>query len=144
MDLVLAISLRPQTFATATELLTLSGSTLPVPGIASAKINCVDIAYKDFSKIPDAATEIKSATLVAATSANSSEICKITGITAPNAMFVIQLPITQWNGDYFQGGCGGLCGSLHEPAECSMALGRGAAIGYSDLGHESTSLNDTS
>ena len=42
----------------------------------------------------------------------------------------------------YQGGCGGLCGSLLEPAECATALARGAAIGYSDLGHESTALND--
>jgi Tannase and feruloyl esterase len=59
-------------------------------------------------------------------------------------MFVIQLPITKWNSDYFQGGCGGLCGSLHIPAECSTALGRGAAIGYSNLDQESVSMNNIS
>jgi hypothetical protein len=42
----------------------------------------------------------------------------------------------------YQGGCGGLCESLLEPAECATALARGTAIGYSDLGHESTALND--
>ena len=97
------------------------GSTLPVPGMVNAKINCAELAAQDFSKIPAAATKITSATLVAA-SANSSgsrQACKIAGITAPNAMFIIQLPVKQWNGDYFQGDCGGLCGSLREPAECA-------------------------
>jgi len=97
----------------------------------------------DFSKISDAETKITSAIVVAA-SADRPQSYKITGFTAPNSMFVLELPVTQWNGDYFQGGCGGLCGSLREPADCTTALGRGAAIGYSDLGHESKSMNDTS
>jgi hypothetical protein len=127
-----------------TQSLIATHSTLPVPGLLSAKINCAELASKDFSKIPDAATKITSATLVSTSFNNSIQTCKITGITAPHAMFVIQLPVAQWNGDYFQGGCGGLCGSLHEQADCSTALGRGAAIGYSDLGPESTSMNDIS
>lgn len=103
-----------------------------------------DLATRDFSKIPDAATKITSASLTASSTNSSQQTCKITGTTAPNAMFIVQLPIKQWNGDYFQGGCGGLCGSLRERAECATALGRGAAIGYSDLGHESSALNDAS
>jgi hypothetical protein len=87
----------------------------------------------------------KSLQLLWSTSSNNSDqTCKITGITAPKAMFVIQLPITKWNSDYFQGGCGGLCGSLHVPAECATALGRGAAIGYSNLDQESVSMNNIS
>jgi hypothetical protein len=56
--------------------LTVTGSTLPV-------IDCAKLAAQDFSKIPDAATKITSATVVAA-SANSSQTCKIAGITAPS------------------------------------------------------------
>jgi Tannase and feruloyl esterase len=133
----------PTSSSTTTRPLTVTDLTLPVPGMVNAKIDCAELAAQAFSKIPDAVTKITFATVVAA-SANSSQTCKIAGITAPNAMFVIQLPVKQWNGDYFQGGCGGLCGSLQEPAECATALGCRATIGYSDLGHESTSPDDTS
>jgi hypothetical protein len=121
-----------------------TASTLPVPGTVDAKIDCAALTTRDFSKIPDAAAKIMSANMAASSTNSSQQTCKIAGITAPKAMFVIQLPVKGWNGDYFQGGCGGLCGSLREPAECATALERGAAIGYSDLGHESTALNDAS
>jgi hypothetical protein len=124
--------------------LSVTGSTLPMLGMINAKIDCAALETHDFSKIPDAATKITSATMVASSTNSSQQACKIAGLTAPNAKFIIQLPVKQWNGDYFQGGCGGLCGSLREPAECASALGRGAAIGYSDLGHESASPSDTS
>jgi len=131
------------TGSSPTQSLNITDSTFPVPGKMSSKIDCADLATRDFSRIPDAETKIMYATLVTS-STNSPPTCKITGTTAPNAMFIIELPVNNWNGDYFQGGCGGLCGLLREPAECTTALGRGAAIGYSDLGHQSSSLNDAS
>jgi hypothetical protein len=109
IDAQTAATANPTGSSTTTRPLTVMNSTPPVPGMVNAKIDCAELSARDFSKIPDAATKITSATVVAA-SANSSQTCKIAGITAPKANFIVQLPVKHWNGDYFQGGCGGLCG----------------------------------
>ena len=113
---------------------------LPAPGTLGAAIDCAALAAQDFSTLPDAATKITSATLVAASGA-APAYCKISGTIAPGSQFVLQLPATGWNGDYFQSGCGGFCGQANPNADCQTAFSRGAAIGASDLGHQG-GMND--
>ena len=119
-----------------------STATTAATGHLAAVIACSSLAQKDFSTIPDASTKIRSVTTVVAT-ATSLEACKIDGVISPQAKFELQLPTKQWNGNYFEGGCGGYCGRLSEPSECVAAFNTGDAVGYSDLGHESTN-NDNS
>ena len=40
------------------------------------------------------------------------EFCQIKGEIRPNIGFEARFPITDWNGKYFQAGCGGYCGQI--------------------------------
>jgi hypothetical protein len=106
-------------------------------------IACSSLAQKDFSTVlSDATVKITSATVVAA-SGSTPESCKIDGVISPQIKFEVQLPTKQWNGNYFEGGCGGLCGMLSESADCQSAFITGDAIGYNDMGHESSMGNNS-
>ena len=47
--------------------------------------------------------------------------CKVRGIIEPNIGFEARLPHKNWNGKFFQAGCGGFCG-LIEPDRTSQSM----------------------
>ncbi|MFN8662133.1 MAG: tannase/feruloyl esterase family alpha/beta hydrolase [Thermomicrobiales bacterium] len=122
--------------ATAARTAATPGAVHALPAMA-----CAQLATKNFSTIPDASLRIFTAIEQAATDATAAT-CQVTGTIAANAQFVLQLPSNDWDGRYYQSGCGGYCGNLSPNADCQQALGRGAAIGYSDLG--TTGMQDLS
>lgn len=69
---------------------------------------CKALLGQDFSKLPDAPTQLLS---VEEIKEGGSSYCKVTGYTAPQIQFEVRLPLTSWTGRYLQLGCGGFCGS---------------------------------
>jgi len=75
--------------------------------------------------------------------------CKVRGIIEPNIGFEARLPSKNWNGRFFQAGCGGFCG-LIEPDRTSQsnainhALRKGYAVITTNGGHEGKHLGDAS
>lgn len=73
--------------------------------------------------------------------------CKVRGIIEPNIGFEARLPDKNWNGKFFQAGCGGFCG-LIEPDRTSQsnainhALRKGYAVITTNGGHEGKHLGD--
>ncbi|GIW08956.1 MAG: feruloyl esterase [Dehalococcoidia bacterium] len=116
---------------------------LPLPGTppptapplraGAAVIECAALTSYDFSALPEAPTRILSATLQPA-SEGFSEYCSVKGYVAPQVQFEIRLPTRDWNGKYFQAGCGGFCGSIPIGA-CDEALRRGYAVAAENSGH---------
>jgi hypothetical protein len=124
-----------------------STTTTAAAGNIAGVVNCSTLAQKDFSTMLSGVTvKITSASVVAA-SGSTPESCKVDGTISPQIKFEVQLPTKQWNGNYFEGGCGGLCGMLSESADCQSAFNTGDAIAYNDMGHEgndmSWGLNET-
>lgn len=78
--------------------------------------------------------------------ANLPIFCKITGEIKPNIGFEARFP-TQWNGKFFQTGCGGFCG-LVEPDRSTQsnainhALKKGYATITTNGGHQGKHLGD--
>ena len=77
------------------------------------------------------------------------EFCQIKGEIRPNIGFEARFPITDWNGKYFQAGCGGYCGQILPDREThsnaiNHALRRGYATITTDGGHQSQSMGDAS
>ena len=73
--------------------------------------------------------------------------CQITGKIEPNIGFEARYPLTNWNGKYFQAGCGGFCGVVEVNRETQSnainhALRRGYATITTDAGHEGAHLGD--
>jgi feruloyl esterase len=111
---------------------------------------CRALATTDFSTVPGAPTRISEATLAKdvqglAGKAQVSEdlvkaigqvqpTCRVSGYVAPNAGFVLLLPVSQWNGKLLHVGCGGWCGSTeYVPGSCAQHAGY-ACVG-TDMGH---------
>ncbi|MBV9135410.1 MAG: tannase/feruloyl esterase family alpha/beta hydrolase [Chloroflexi bacterium] len=90
----------------------------------------------NFLDIPDAATEISSASLVAAT-AETPEYCDVQGVIAPQIGFELKLPTTTYEGRYMQMGCGGECGRIGSPAfpSCDLQPGGNFAVAATNDGH---------
>jgi hypothetical protein len=65
-----------------------------------------------------------------------SGYCEVAG-TIGGISFTLRLPTTDWNGRYFQTGCGGFCGAV-PIASCGQALTRGFAVAAEDSGHTGT------
>lgn len=101
----------------------------------SAVIECAQLQREDFSRIPDAATTIMSAEVMAA-EAGTEVYCAVKGYIQPQIQFEIRLPTRTWNGRYFQTGCGGTCGRVDIQA-CNDALARNFAVAAQNMGHVS-------
>lgn len=76
------------------------------------------------------------------------EFCSIKGVIDPEIGFEARFPLADWNGKYFQAGCGGYCGSVlpDKPGfsnTINEALKRGYATITTDAGH-SGGLGDAS
>jgi hypothetical protein len=125
--------------ASSTSNATSTANTATTGHIAGV-IVCSALAQKNFAGVLSGATvKITSATVVAA-SGSTPESCKIDGVISPQIKFEVQLPTKQWSGDYFEGGCGGLCGMLSESADCQSAFNIGDVIAYNDMGHEGNDI----
>lgn len=75
--------------------------------------------------------------------------CKVSGTILPTIRFEMHLPITNWNGKYYQAGCGGFCGNVivGGPAYANSiitATRRGYAAIATDNGHAGASPGDAS
>ena len=75
--------------------------------------------------------------------------CQIQGTIEPHIGFEARFPIGEWNGKYFQAGCGGYCGQILPDREThsnsiNHALRRGYAAITTDGGHQSDSIGDAS
>ncbi|MDX2221363.1 MAG: tannase/feruloyl esterase family alpha/beta hydrolase, partial [Rhodospirillaceae bacterium] len=107
------------------------------PGTAAGR--CSALPATDFARIPDAASHVTAAKLVAA-SGDLPAYCQVEGYVAPNVGFELRLPADGWNGKFFKHGCGGFCGGLYVTA-CDNPLKKGYACIVSDMGHKSTGLD---
>lgn len=124
---------------------TASAAATPTAAAAPSGITpvlaCAQVARLDLGALPGAATEITSATPLAA--ANNSQgpwdACDVKGTIAPQIQFELRLPTTTWQGDYLQDGCGAYCGIVNiatQAAAGCLPLTNGAfAIASDNEGH---------
>lgn len=129
-----------------------AASAAPAGAVAPV-MTCGALAAQDFTGIPGNATQITSATQVAATTTNP-DYCDVKGTIAPQTNFEIVLPTSTWTGRYLQDGCGGFCGSARvavSPASSAWPATDSALNGdfvqaADDEGHQESSgmwaLND--
>lgn len=111
-------------------------------GIAPA-LPCAGVAALDLANaVPGTPFEITSAAELAAGGNTLGDwaACYVKGVIAPQIHFEIRLPLTGWQADYLQLGCGGLCGNVNTagvPASTGcVPLTTGAfAVASSDEGH---------
>jgi hypothetical protein len=109
-------------------------------GLVGTTINpstgdCAAIAETNFSEIQDAATRVTSANVVEA-SGDMPAYCRVQGHVMPSVGFELRLPMSNWNGKFFEVGCGGFCGNISQTA-CDDPLRRGYACIASDMGTKS-------
>lgn len=102
-------------------------------------ISCDQMAKADVTSAVDGTVTITSTKILNTT---KGQFCVVNGNIAPSIGFRIDLPIDHWTQRYFQGGCGGLCGSLSvgidHASGCLPALNGEFAVGGDDMGHESS------
>ncbi len=103
------------------------------PAAASLAAACTSLADQNFLGIPDAPTSVVS-TIAVAGSDRQRGYCDVVGVVQPQVQFRLRLPLEDWNGRYFQTGCGGLCGAVHIEA-CDDTLAIGFAVAAQDMGH---------
>ena len=99
---------------------------------ASPDTGCAALASVDFSGIQDAPTQIVDAKLTEASDGQPA-YCQIQGYIWPQVGFEVRLPISHWNGKFFELGCGGRCGTFAWMMWCPLQ--RGYACIASDMGH---------
>ncbi|WP_239091536.1 tannase/feruloyl esterase family alpha/beta hydrolase [Streptomyces sp. SID14478] len=117
-------------------------STTAATGIGPA-MPCSGVPALDLAAaVPGVPFEITSATELAAQDNTLGDwaACDVKGVIAPQIHFEIKLPVTGWQADYLQVGCGGLCGNVNltnAPASAGcVPLTDGAfAVASSDEGH---------
>ena len=93
---------------------TVLATTASVAGMADAipgpsAQQCSALSKADFSGIPEAPTQILQAASVEAT-VSVPAYCVVKGVVAPNVGFELKLPAVNWNGRFFEAGCGNYCG----------------------------------
>ncbi len=82
-----------------------------------------------------------SATAVVTDRADLPGFCQIQGTIDPNVGFEARFPLADWNGKYYQSGCGGYCGTITADKSgfsntINEALKRGYAAIMTDNGHK--------
>ena len=103
-----AIALAVPTARASTAALARAHVAAPTSVLATTE-TCAQIGATDLTGIPDAPTQINSATVE--TSPQGFSYCDVTGTIAPQDQFEIQLPLTTYTQRYLQTGCSGSCGS---------------------------------
>lgn len=100
---------------------------------------CLRMAWGDYTDIAGAPTSITEVSAKVGGD-GSTMICQVDGYVAPQVGFRILLPLTAWNGNYMQNGCGGACGGPIYIV-CEVQVLRGYACLASDLGHRGTTYD---
>ena len=79
------------------------------------------------------------------------DYCEVRATTLPSIAIEVRLPLKEWNGKFYQVGCGGFCGVLGRADKKYAfvnAMGPGLARGYaaatSDSGHHGLDITDAS
>ena len=94
---------------------------------------CTALTQHNLTALPDAPSQITSATVVAAAD-GLPEYCRVEGFVAPQVWFELRLPTGTWNEKFLMQGCGGMCGWINMGA-CEDALARNYAVANTDMGH---------
>lgn len=104
-------------------------------GAVDASARCTALARSPFAfnGLMDAPTIINGAKMQRVEKAGV-DVCLVDGYVAPSVGFRLALPVADWNGKYFQSGCGSSCGA---PTMfwCDTPLSRGYACASTDMGH---------
>jgi feruloyl esterase len=98
---------------------------------------CAALQAMDFSGLTDAPTQITK-TEVGRLYPDLPETCIVDGTIRQNIGFRMALPLTGWNGKFFQSGCGGACGTTR-PYYCDGPVTRGYACLTTDMGRSGSS-----
>ncbi|MDQ2744506.1 MAG: tannase/feruloyl esterase family alpha/beta hydrolase [Chloroflexota bacterium] len=108
------------------------------PGAGSAQSQCAALGANggdNFETLAGATTFITSATLTTTgTGAQAATNCTVDGYVTPSDTFIVQLPVTGWNGMMEANGSHGL-GGAYFLNECAPFLGKGYATVANSLGH---------
>ena len=122
---------------------------ISTPAPEEMATRCRGLVGDRFAVVPDAPTQIVSATVLAASS-DRPQLCEVKGYVAPQVAFIVQLPLGSWNGKLMVLGCGGFCGAYENSINFPLvnralelksgqeALRRGYAITASTMGHYGT------
>lgn len=108
--------------------------------IRAEPLSCSALVFEDFSRVPDAPTQITAASITQS-SGKMPQFCRVEGYIAPTIGFEIRIPQETWNGKLLMQGCGGFCGTTAMIAQCDDAVARGYACVSTDLGHKSTPID---
>ena len=98
-----------------------------------------DALRETLAALPEAPTALLQAEIVAAVD-DLPEVCRVSGIVAPDIQFELRMPTRAWNGKFMHYGCGGACGVVYRP-QLDEALSRGYAVVASDMGHSGAPTN---
>ena len=109
---------------------------------ATNKITCDDL---DLSALPSNISITKN--VVIQNRIGLPDFCQITGLIEPSINFEARFPVSDWNGNYFQAGCGGSCGLVLPEREThsnsiNHALRKGYAAITTDSGHSGDHIGD--
>ena len=109
---------------------------------ANNKITCDDL---DLSALPSNISITKN--VVIQNRIGLPDFCQITGLIEPSINFEARFPVSDWNGNYFQAGCGGFCGLVLPEREThsnsiNHALRKGYAAITTDSGHSGDHIGD--
>jgi hypothetical protein len=107
---------------------------------SAATISIANACEQVITENPHESIQI-SASQIVQQADNLPAFCQIQGIIAPNIGFEARFPQSDWNGKFFQTGCGGFCGVLRANRESksnaiNYALRRGYATIITDGGHQ--------
>ena len=109
---------------------------------ANNKITCDDL---DLSALPTNISITKN--VVIQNRIGLPDFCQIIGLIEPSINFEARFPVSDWNGNYFQAGCGGFCGLVLPEREThsnsiNHALRKGYAAITTDSGHSGDHIGD--
>ena len=108
---------------------------------SSSGQRCAALANTDFSNVPETPTRIVKTTMREA-NATAPAHCLVEGVITPNVGFALRLPTVNWNGRFFEAGCGNWCGlifmeqSAYRMDPCGAPLRKGYACIVTDSGHK--------
>lgn len=118
--------------------------TTGTPQVASmTQADCLSLADR---LDRDLVSKVETATVEAA--ADMPAYCRVKGTIKPSIGFEMRLPLSGWNGNFYQAGCGGYCGAM-TPNTPGYANGivesvkRGYASIHTDSGHPGATQADS-
>lgn len=124
-------------------MLTLFGSIALATAAPAASGSCQSLAGQ-----LDPATFVAVTSEVVDAAGDMPAYCRVKGTIKPTIGFEMRLPLSGWNGNYYQAGCGGFCGQL-TPNTPGYANGivesvkRGYASMHTDSGHPGVTQADS-